>query len=112
MKLIPKLDNDKCISSSDCELQRIELCSNVQKNIVLYNIYRPPSGNVNKFTECLVNVLEGEDKIVENEVMFLGDFNINFSSKKSADTKKLVTWQNRFWFDSTYQNSHPFCKSL
>ena len=28
--------------------------------------------------------------------MFLGDFNINFSSKKSVDTKKLITWQNSF----------------
>ena len=29
------------------------------------------------------------------EIIFIGDFNINYSNKKSGDTKKLIGWQNK-----------------
>ena len=90
------VDVGKNISSPDCELQRIELCSDVQKNIVLYNIYRPPSGKVHKFVEHLSSVYEKEERLTTKETVFLGDFNINYSAKKSCDTKKLISWQHKF----------------
>ena len=94
----PVMDNSKNISSKDCELQRLELCSDVQKNIVIFNLYRPPTGNVKTFTECLTNVCEDELNIVSKEVVFLGDYNINYLTKKADDTKKLISWQNRFGY--------------
>ena len=89
------MDTSKNISTKNCELQRIELCSDVQKNIVIYNLYRPPSGSVKSFTECLTNICEDEQNIMAKEVVFLGDFNINYLSKKADDTKNLISWQTK-----------------
>ena len=83
------------ISDQHCELQRIELCNGVQKNIVIYNVYRPPSGHIEPFIEHLTHVCENEQNVVNKEIIFMGDFNINYTAKKQADSKKLISWQNR-----------------
>ena len=49
LNFTPVVNEEKNISCLDCELQRIELCSTVQKNVLVYNIYRPPSGKIDTF---------------------------------------------------------------
>ena len=91
----PIVNQSKNVSTPDCELQRIELSSKVQKNIVVYNIYRPPAGKIESFIEALSLVIEGESDLPRKEYLYLGDFNINYSAKKSTDTRKLISWQNK-----------------
>ena len=40
-----------------------------------------------------------ETKLEKKEIIFIGDFNINYKAKKAPDTKKLVAWQNKYGFD-------------
>ena len=103
LNMTPVYCNADNISTQHCELQRIELSSGVQKNIVIFNVYRPPSGQVETFIDCLSHALESEPNILNKEIIFLGDFNINFSAKKLVDTKKLVAWQNRFGLSQKIQ---------
>ena len=98
MNFTPDMDNNKNVSNKDCEIQRLELCSDVQKNIVIYNLYRPPTGNVQKFIDCLTNICETEHNVVAREVVFLGDFNINYRSKKADDSKKLISWHSKMGY--------------
>ena len=66
-----KCNNDRNISNSDIEIQRLELCSSVQKNILLYNVYRPPGGSISRGIDHLSAVLEGENKLHLKEVIFM-----------------------------------------
>ena len=95
LKLTPIYHVDSCISSNDCELQRIELQSTVCKNIILYNVYRPPTGKIEAGLEALNSVVENEVNLTRKEILFMGDFNIDYSQKQAANTKKLVAFQNR-----------------
>ena len=77
--------------SPDCELLRVELCSDVQNNIVLCNVYRPPSGKLEACIDSLTTILDNEDRVDGKELVFLGDFNVDFASKKSAETKQIIS---------------------
>ena len=83
------------ISCPDVEVQRLELCSSVQKNILLFNVYRPPNGSVSNCLDRVESIIDNEEDLHFKELVLLGDFNLNFSTKSSPDTKKLVQWQNR-----------------
>ena len=76
LNFTPIVDVAKNVSNSNCELQRIELCSNVQKNIVLFNIYRPRSGRIDPFVEHLTLKHEAE----------MGDTNCDESVSRGRKT--------------------------
>ena len=59
--------------------QCIEFCSKVQKNILVYNVYRPPSGNVELCIEYLTSVINGEVNLESKEIICLGDLTVNKS---------------------------------
>ena len=86
---------DTVISESDIEVQRLELVSKVQKDILIYNVYRPPGGSVTRCTDVLSELLGKENRLHLKEILVLGDFNINYTSKNNPDTKKLTAWQNK-----------------
>ena len=96
LNLTPVYQVDKCKSTMDCEVQCLELQSDVCKNILLYNVYRPPTGNVESGIEALCSVIESEVNVTKKEVLFMGDFNINYFTKQAVNTKKLIAFQNRF----------------
>ena len=87
--------DSKNISCQDVEIQRLELCSSVQKNVLLLNVYRPPSGSVSICFENIDLVLEEEENLHLKDLILMGDFNLNISAKANPDTKKLTYWQNR-----------------
>ena len=62
---------------------------------MVYNVYRPPSGIVHNFIDLLTKSWKNEHNIISKEVVYLGDFNINYLSKRDDNTKKLVRWQNK-----------------
>ena len=86
-------DIEKNISMPDCEMQRLELSSAHQKNIVVYNIYRPPSGSVDSCVELLNHSLENENNLSNKELICMGDFNVNLK-EQGPPKRKLMAWSN------------------
>ena len=83
-------DIAKNISLPDCEMQRLELSSAHQKNIVVYNIYRPPLGSVDSCVELLNHSLENENNLSNKELICMGDFNVNL---KEQGPQKESSWR-------------------
>ena len=63
---------------------------------MIYNIYRPPSGSVAECVKLLSELIESELGINNKEVVCMGDFNVNYKAKRSPDTKKLISWGNKY----------------
>ena len=62
------------------------------KKCILINIYRPPQGNIENFTESFLNNITILNNRYPNaEMILLGDFNLNVLDKKS-DEAKYVKW--------------------
>ena len=81
-------------SSKNIELQWV-LLKNKCKDIVIANVYRPPSGNIEYFCEHLNNSLNSIDT-VKKEVFILGDFNIDMMKKSDKGSKDLIRIMNGF----------------
>ena len=81
--------NNFNISSKDMELKWIEINMENSKNIIIGIIYRPPQGNVNSCCETLVNNVNDITQEGNADVFLMGDFNINYFDKQSADYKCL-----------------------
>ena len=90
------IHDDKNNSSElDGEIQRLELRGANQKNIIIFNVYRPPNGSVEAFINSLSERVMEENEASNCELMFMGDFNINYKARASPDRKKLLVWQNK-----------------
>ena len=80
--------SQKCIESLWFEINREKA-----KNIVMCIIYRPPTGDVSTFCDCLTEDINGIIELRNVELIVLGDFNINYNNKKDPDMKKLLHLQ-------------------
>ena len=78
----------ECMSSKDLEIQWIRIKRPHSRNILLANIYRPPGGNLNQAIKLLGKGINSIRKLNE-ELVILGDFNVDYSNKKSPSYKKV-----------------------
>ena len=76
-------------SCQNIECQWVKIIQENQRNIVIANLYRPPQGNVKKFVDYLEGVVENLD-LDKEDLILLGDFNIDFLGKKSNDFKQIA----------------------
>ena len=60
------------------------------KNITLGIVYRPPAGNVNMFCEELTDIVQDITNMMGNDVIILGDFNIQYNDKSCNNYKDLL----------------------
>ena len=74
------------------EFCSVEILRPKAKKIVVWSIYRPPSGNIDKFMDERNGSLENISD--RNEVLLLGDFNISWNSKSVKC--KLVNLANAY----------------
>ena len=92
MKNTLQTDNQKWhvhdISDIDVECQGLEFNMELQCNIVVANMYRPPKGNVFNFIKYLKNVVN-QIKDENMDIFIMGDFNIDFLDKGIETTTKL-----------------------
>ena len=74
-------------SNDHLEIQVVEF-NLKSRNLILLNTYRPPSGNVD---ECLSQAQAVLDEVTRNnkDIVFMGDFNINYKKRNDVNTKKL-----------------------
>ena len=93
------LINSKYAADSEemAELNRCDLNMETQwmvihrqncKDVVICNMYRPPSGNLDKFIDYMDECLKSLD-LDRNEIFLLGDVNVNYKNKVSREYKKV-----------------------
>ena len=75
-------------SSIDVECQCLEILCTNQKNMIILNIYHPPQGKFDIFSEFLEQTINSIDQN-RKDIFVLGDFNIDFVDKTDNNTKKL-----------------------
>ena len=75
-------------STKDLEANWVLLQRAHCKDAVICNLYRPPSGCLQKAIDYLCSKLESIS-LDKTEVFLIGDLNVNFKNKLSADYKKL-----------------------
>ena len=83
--------------SESMEFCSVEILRPKAKKIVVWSIYRPPSGNIDKFIDEMNGSLENISD--RDEVLLLGDFNISWNSKSNLDKsvkRKLVNLANAY----------------
>ena len=75
-------------STGDIEAQWSIIYRPHCKNVIVGNIYRPPNGNLKRaityLEECLLSL-----ELDTVDLFILGDLNVNYKNKLSADYKKL-----------------------
>ena len=75
------------MSAKDIEIQWFKIERKHAKTITLANVYRPPTGNLDKAIKIIEKSLRSLVKPNE-EVVILGDFNIDYKNKSSLNYKK------------------------
>ena len=63
------------------------------KNITLGIVYRPPAGNVNMFCEELTDIVQDITNMMGNDVIILGDFNVQYNDKSCNNYKDLLQFE-------------------
>ena len=58
-------------------------------------VYRPPSGNLNKFMDCITAYLENLD-LTRSEMFMLGDINIDYKSTSMIRKLKIRNFETKF----------------
>lgn len=106
-----KLHGGSCIFVSDgisfremTELKQksIEMvieCSSVELqdyNIIIVNIYRPPSGDINEFFVVLEDILQQATTNRNSKVILSGDFNIDMNNFQNINVKKMQDLTSSF----------------
>ena len=76
------------ISTRHLEAQWVKIERPKCRDIVIGNMYRPPSGNLNLAIEYMDETLKSLN-LQKMDVFLMGDLNVNFKNKKSADFKKI-----------------------
>ena len=79
---------DLSASNEHIEAQWIYIHRPNCKNVIMCNVYRPPSGNLKKAVKYLEDCLKTLN-LNKIDLFLLGDFNINYKNKRSPDFKKL-----------------------
>ena len=75
-----------------------------RRKIILGICYRPPSGNVSTSIKILNCSLDSLDIGVHNDLLLLGDFNINYKDRSSKGFKELKDLERKFLLYQIYNN--------
>ena len=76
-------------SDGNMELQCIKLTPRNQKQYTIFNLYRPPNGNVSEFLSNLDDKLTDYIGLENNEIFLMGDFNLNYLDVNSINVNSL-----------------------
>ena len=78
--------------NADLKAQWIEIERDRARNILICNIYRPPTGNVKAALTTLNNKLS-QVRWSRKDLFILGDFNIDYKNKTAPAYKKLLFFE-------------------
>ena len=77
------------MSSPDLELQVVEFKREKPRNVLFFNVDRPPNGNVDKMVEHLNHAMSNIPRRDRKDIVIMGDFNVNVLSP-SVERRKLI----------------------
>ena len=80
---------DHTLSNSNIELHVMKYKLPFTRPIYIFNIYRPPTGDIDEFISAL-NTVIGNYRNLKCDIFVGGDFNIDIHRVNSIETKKLV----------------------
>lgn len=85
-----------------------------QKGLLILLVYRPPTGDINYLCEKLKDEVQS---LPENdEMILLGDFNVDYLNKKKQATSKLYKLEKDLLLSQTIQEStrvsHSFASCI
>ena len=84
--------NELNCSNQNGEILHVIIEQPFIKKCIIINVYRPPQGNVDLFTEKIIdNITDLNIKYPNAEIILLGDFNLNTLTKNSNDAQQ-VKW--------------------
>ena len=104
-------EHSQTISSKNHEAQWCTITRTHAKNILLCNIYRPPKGKVAKTIKYLSDSLENLNARSKAEVYIIGDLNIDYKNKRSANYKKLSFFEKSNSLNQVIKNSTRISKT-
>ena len=87
--------NKNNISSSDIEMQWVELKIKNMKRIILINVYRPPSGIYKQFCSKISETITNSAIKDNTDIFIMGDMNINMLDMNSPLRKELDNTMRR-----------------
>ena len=100
---------DMNISCRDIESQWVELCHDKQKNVVVCNLYRPPTGDVDRFILYIEQCIDKLD-LRNKDLIMCGDVNIDVLDKKNVSTIKLVELLSQVGLENYIKTPTRFSK--
>ena len=80
---------DHTLSNNNIEMHVMKYKLPYTRPIYIFNVYRPPAGDVDEFITTLSNSI-GTYRNQKCDIFVGGDFNIDMHRKSSIDTKKLI----------------------
>ena len=80
-------------SNKNIEMQWVILNRPNTKKILLVNVYRPPDGNVEEAFDAISEGLDTIDKLNKYEILIMGDFNTNYSSKQNQQLQHILKFE-------------------
>ena len=83
------------ISSSDIEMQWLEIKVKNMKKIILLNVYRPPSGIYKKFCDAIYESVSNAELKDNSDIFIMGDMNIDMLDLNSPIKKELENTMRR-----------------
>ena len=87
---------DECTAvNDDFEILGSKIKIGNIKPMYLLSIYRPPKGNIESFFKFLTNNIESFN-LVRNEVVVMGDLNIDYSSAQTRRKHKIKQFETKF----------------
>ena len=90
--------NAENVSNKDLEIQWFKIKRDKTKTITLANVYRPPTGKVDQAIKIIEKGLNSIARPTE-EVVILGDFNIDYKNKKSLNFTKIKFFERANAFE-------------
>ena len=78
---------------TNIEAQWLKIPRNKVKNIILCNVYRPPTGYLDMAIKYMNQCLKAIN-VGKSEIFILGDWNVNYKNKLSPAYKKLRFFEN------------------
>ena len=82
-------------SDSTIEMQLVLVARPHNKNILLINVYRPPESNVAQAMAAISEALDDVENIDRMEVVVMGDFNVDYSKKRTASFDHLRKFETQ-----------------
>ena len=81
--------SDNNMSTSDIEMQWVEIKIRNMRKIILINVYRPPGGTYKSFCESIYKSISNSSIKDNSDIFIMGDMNIDILDVNSPQKKEL-----------------------